>query len=137
MARLVCSLTDVTDLADLNRKARAALRRYGVAKYAVFYQCDGVRYSHVIDCETRTYDFLELGPDGWRPTEGVPPMPQILLLRQGEVIRISEDSREYQLHALLDAIVPAPQPFGRLRLPDGVFYFDELRGIAGWIVVGS
>jgi len=93
---------------SIGKRVLKSLRQYGIDQYGCFFVRAQKTYCYYVDVPSRTFDLLELGPEVWTSVEAVEGNLgfQMYMLRQGEVIRISEVRNRFYLNSILDALYP-------------------------------
>jgi signal transduction histidine kinase len=93
---------------DVTRRVRRTLKQYGVDRYACYYIKDGQTVCYLVNIHETAYDMLERAGGEWhsQPDEKGVPTLKMQMLRQGEVVRISEEREKYYLNNLLDTLYP-------------------------------
>jgi len=80
---------------DLGGRIRKSLRNYSVQKYALFYIIDNIPYCYYVEKQNLLFNILSKIDGHWVTSNETEAIPEILFLKQGEVLHIAEDGNKF------------------------------------------
>jgi signal transduction histidine kinase len=96
------------EITDVSRRVRRLLRQYSVRRFACFFTSEQAICCYYVDLGEGIFDLLQRQNQRWKSVGeiGSVTVPSMLVLQQGEVIRIAEERNRFYLNNILDALYP-------------------------------
>ena len=101
------NISSKSQIASFSRTTRKLLHRYSIQQYAIFFTHNREFFCYYVDINKGEFDIFEYQDRNWNAVKANRLIrPSILLLQQGEVLRIAEDRNQFYLNNILDALYP-------------------------------
>lgn len=95
------------DISQRSRRIRDLLRHYGIKQYGCFYRLAGITCAQIIDLEENIIAHFRQENGNFLNVNGEQlQLPAMQVLQQGEVFRIADDSQQFYLNNIVDALFP-------------------------------